>query len=214
MEVDITECRVLLSTWGERRFVRTGDHGRCARLATNKGVFPEDGALAKHEWLHFGVGLHLLHGPPFHNVKAVTRLPGFVHGLTRPEGPHSQRVRQFIKLAARQELQMLHFPDRGGGGGAGNNNNNNNDSFHYQNIVCQWMERSGRWLQMNRLVWEVQWNLLDWTPPLNDHLLTFNNLWRTLSFGIQKMISRSVFLRLNTCLRWTIWPIHRGVQCK
>jgi hypothetical protein len=24
----------------------------------------------------------------------------------------------------------------------------------------------------------------------------------------------SVPSRLNTCLHWTIWPIHMGVQCK
>jgi hypothetical protein len=34
----------------------------------------------------------------------------------------------------------------------------------------------------------LQWNLLDWTPPLNGHLLTLNNLWRTLNVGIPKMI--------------------------
>jgi hypothetical protein len=34
----------------------------------------------------------------------------------------------------------------------------------------------------------LHWNLLDWTPPLNGHLLTLNNLWRTLNVGIQKMI--------------------------
>lgn len=91
----------LIFTGGERRFVGAGDHGRCSRVAANEGVFPEDGAFAEHERLHFGVGLDLLHGPPFHNVKAVARFPGFVNGFARPEGSDSQRMRQLVELVAR-----------------------------------------------------------------------------------------------------------------
>ena len=32
---------------------------------------------------------------------------------------------------------------------------------------------------------KVHWNMLDWTPPLNEHLLTLNSCERTYDFGIQ-----------------------------
>jgi hypothetical protein len=82
-----------------------------------------------------------------------------------------------------------------------NTQNNTHPPYHRREVQCP----------HNFL--GIQWNMLDWTPHLNEHLLTLNSLWMycTLDFAIQMHLlwidtpTLNIERFFNTLLKISMW---------